>query len=59
MDSSDHVPLRDKRADNGIGHDWLISATGLVFSHRTYYVPPEIWLASLIGRLWLFIVYAD
>ena len=23
--------LRDKRADSGIGHDWLISATGLVF----------------------------
>ena len=22
---------RDKRADNRIGHDWLISATGLVF----------------------------
>ena len=31
MDSSNHVPLRDKHADNGIGHDWLISATGLVF----------------------------
>ena len=30
-DSSDHMPLRDKHADNGIGHDWLISATGLVF----------------------------
>ena len=26
---------------------------------QTYYVPPEIWLASLIGRLQLFIVYAD
>ena len=23
--------LEDKHADNGIGHDWLISATGLVF----------------------------
>ena len=34
MDSSNHMPLRDKRADNGIGHDWLISATGLVFHIR-------------------------
>ena len=33
MDSSDHVPLRDKRADNRIGHDWLISATGLCISY--------------------------
>ena len=24
------MPLRDKRADSGIGHDWLISATGLI-----------------------------
>ena len=31
MDSSDHVPLRDKRADSRIGHYWLISATGLIF----------------------------
>ena len=31
MDLSNHVPLRDKRADNGIGHDWLINATGLIF----------------------------
>ena len=33
MDSSDHVLLRDKHADNGIGHDWLISATGLCISY--------------------------
>ena len=34
MDSSDHVPLRDKHADSRIRHDWLISATGLVFHIR-------------------------
>ena len=32
-DSSDHVLLRDKHADSGIGHDWLISATGLLISY--------------------------